>query len=252
MIKNILFSAIILFSVQIKTMACSCFPAGYHFCETLQNDTTIASVVMVQKLSDYHYGMDVKVLLNISGEITEDTIRVWGDNGALCRLYTGWPVGDTLILALHHTDMTGNMIHNPDFPPNLEDSSDYHISGCGVYALNVNNGMVTGSINAQSLQQMPLNTFLAMGCLQLGAEENPLDHLQLYPNPANDVVLFSSVNVNLGELQVEIINCLGQSVYHQASFTLDQSLNISNLTEGVYTVVVSNGSKKQAFRLIKQ
>jgi hypothetical protein len=242
------------FLAAVKGFACSCFPIGNHFCETLANDSSIATVVMVQKLNDYHYGMRVRLLQHISGEPMADTVMVWGDNGALCRLYTGgWNNGDTLILALHHSDLLGNTIYNPDYPPNLENIQDYHISGCGVYALNVNLGQVTGYINQNNTQWMSISSFLAQPCIYVLHTENPDNELEatLYPNPASNLVYISVNNQVAQTFRISIINALGEIV-DQYLYQPGTPINLGQLKNGLYTVIISSPSQKKCFRVVKQ
>lgn len=131
---------------------------------------------MVVKLSTYHYGITVKVVQTFGGtSLPNDTLTVWGDNGALCRIYLdGIPDGDTMIFGLNQTDLMGNVIWNSQYPPDLEEPGDYMVSVCGVYALNYDNGMVTGWITAPMEQSMSLGDFGAMvtNCSQgVGVEE---------------------------------------------------------------------------------
>jgi hypothetical protein len=240
------------FSVQGFT--CSCFPVGYHFCETLANDTSIASVVMVQKLNDYHYGMRVKLIQHISGEPVADTVIVWGDNGALCRLGTGgWGIGDTIIMALHHADLSGNIIYNPDYPPNLENTQDYHVSGCGVYALNVLDGQVIGYINQNSMQIMNITSFLAVSCVYILNTEDPEIELtvSIYPNPASDLVSITIANHLNETFQISIINALGEVVM-QSFYQPNLPLNIHPLNNGLYTVIIRSHSIQKCIKLLKQ
>jgi len=253
MIRKLLLTGLLATSLIGKTLACSCFPVGYHFCETIQNDPSIASIVMVKKMFNFFYGMNVQVLQNIAGEPTESTITIWGDNGGLCRLGLGWNNDDTIIMAIHHSDLGGNIIYNPDYPPDLEDSLDYHVSGCGVYALSVNNGMVSGFIDAQAFQSMSLNTFLSLPCLQtLGQENYNLGAVNLYPNPAQDCIRFGNSTDILTGLNVVITNSLGQIIFQANEFTLDGSINIQHLAKGAYTLVLYNEEHRRSFCFIKQ
>ena len=76
-------------------------------CETLDPDWAEPDVVVLGvKVQEVFYGMRVRLLQVFDGTAVEgDTITVWGDNGALCRWYTGtWAVGDTVVWALNNTD----------------------------------------------------------------------------------------------------------------------------------------------------
>lgn len=143
--------------IGTSSHACSCF-GNSSYCETLSPDwwDNPDATALVVKLSDVHYGITVKVLQTFDGSsLPNDTLTVWGDNGALCRNYlNGFAVGDTLVFGLDATDFMGNTIWNSDFPPDLEQEGDYMLSGCGVHLLDYVNGAITGPING------PANEYL--------------------------------------------------------------------------------------------
>lgn len=149
------------------SFACSCFGPN-TFCGVLnppyeEPEWWIPeAVVMAIPLQQYYYGIDVVIVQVFQGEMNNDTVRVWGDNGALCRLFTGWTEGDTLILGIDQTDLQGNTIVNPEYPPDLEREGDYMISGCGVYLLDWENNQVEGWIDSPEDQTMSLEEFETM------------------------------------------------------------------------------------------
>ncbi|MCA6362333.1 MAG: T9SS type A sorting domain-containing protein [Bacteroidetes bacterium] len=217
--------------------ACTCAPnSPDNYCLTLSTDTTIRTVIMAEKVSDYHYGMYVRVISVLSGLTPPDTLLVWGDHGGLCRVYTAsFGNGDTLILALQQCDTFGNVMVNPQYPPNLESATDYQLSFCGVYGLRVNNGYVQGPVTSSSLQTYPLGVFLANSCLTLS---NGAAHTAalpaLYPNPACDVIRIR--NLPAGEV-VRVYSAAGQLV-----LVADASgeIGVGELVDGVYFVRCGN------------
>ncbi|HEO64324.1 MAG TPA: hypothetical protein ENI73_00485, partial [Spirochaetes bacterium] len=49
-----------------------------------------------------HKAMDIEIMEILKGEEVKKTIRVWGDDGALCRPYVNeFTIGKTYILALY-------------------------------------------------------------------------------------------------------------------------------------------------------
>ena len=175
MIRSVLAS--LLFFGSTVAWSCSCIGPN-NFCASMDTAVTEPDiVVLATKLNDIHYGMQLQVLQVFGGSVqVGDTLMVWGDNGALCRIYAGaWSVGETAVFALHNTDFGGNWIVNSQYPPNLEQAGDYHISVCGVYALGYSNGMVSGPIDGTNTT-MTLNDFssLVNTCfLSTGVQENP-------------------------------------------------------------------------------
>lgn len=122
--------------------ACSCMWAG-GFLKVSPG----AEVIVRVRVRDYHgrsrkvdLAMDVVVLERLKGRPAADDIRIWGDNGALCRPYvSGFPRGTEWILAIR-----------PLSGPHEREAGragDYYIPGCGAYWLRVNGDRVTGHIH---------------------------------------------------------------------------------------------------------
>lgn len=69
----------------------------------------------------------------------------------------------------------------------------------------------------------------------LGVKENELSNFSLYPNPANSGIITIKTTVP-GENQVSIVDVLGKTVL--STTILNDQINISNLSSGVYLVRV--------------
>ena len=83
-------------------------------------------------------------------------------------------------------------------------------------------------------------------CLTVGIEEEETFSFGLHPNPTNGVFTISSSEpIEL----VEIINQVGQKV---ADFGQVNTIDISNLSDGIYTVKTTSNAKVGVARLIKQ
>jgi hypothetical protein len=83
-------------------------------------------------------------------------------------------------------------------------------------------------------------------CATVGIEEEETFSFGLYPNPTNGVfTLSSSETVEL----VEVFNQVGQKV---ADFGQVNTIDISNLSDGIYTVKATSNAKVGVARLIKQ
>jgi hypothetical protein len=118
--------------------ACSCMWGG-PFLTVAPH----AQIIVRVRIRDYHehgrgpapLAMDVAVLEQLKGPEVARDIRIWGDNGALCRPYVSqFPRGTEWILAIH--------------PPRHErpGAADYVIPGCGAYWLQVHGDRVKGQI----------------------------------------------------------------------------------------------------------
>ena len=95
------------------------------------------------RIAEYHgrggpgtaLAMDVAVLEQLKGPALPREIRIWGDNGALCRPYVSqFPLGSEWILAVYPQRRE------------IEGSPDYVIPGCGAYWLRVEGERVRGQI----------------------------------------------------------------------------------------------------------
>ncbi len=78
---------------------------------------------------------------------------------------------------------------------------------------------------------------------------NTIDDLEIYPNPANTVIAVQSMY--LGMCDLEILNSLGQTVFHKNNVEFYENISISNLKDGVYTVVLKSGNRQSMMKLIK-
>ena len=71
--------------------------------------------------------------------------------------------------------------------------------------------------------------------------------LKIYPNPANDIITVDGFNESLfGEL-ILLRDIMGRTLIKNVINSTKQSLNIDNLTAGVYTIAV----KDRTFKFIK-
>ncbi len=176
--KKLLLLALLAISAGPQGLnACSCF-GPQTFCGTLDPQPPEFpvpqwwipdAIVLVVKLADVEYGVDVKVVQSFSGDLQVDTvIRVWGDCGLLCRHYVNGPAnGDTLLWAIKHTDFMGNGLCGTNF----EQPQDWALSVCGVYWLNYDSGIVSGPLTVEgATESVTLQAFgdLVNGCLSTG------------------------------------------------------------------------------------
>lgn len=239
--------------VRFSASACSCF-GNNSYCETLAPGWFVNpdATAMVVKLTDYHYGITVKVVQTFGGtSLPEDTLTLWGDNGALCRIYlNGIAVGDTVIFGLNETDLMGNTIWNSQYPPNLEEGGDYMVSVCGVYALNVIDGQVSGWIDAPMVQTMSLQDFDAMvtSCtLGVGVEEPVEEENDLTVSYTADGPVLRAA-LPLGNAQLTIVDAAGRVVLSRG--WKGEPLTLALGAAGVYAVRVRHGEREMRERVL--
>lgn len=218
-------SATLLFTVTMglgRALACSCF-GPMSFCGTLDPQPpefpepewwVPSDVVMAVIQGSEAYGVDVKVVQNWSGTLQpEQTIRVWGDCGLLCRHYVdGLPIGDTVIWALQHCDLSGN----GSCGTNLESATDYQLSVCGVYWLNYANGFVSGPLTQEIdvNETVSLEAFgaLVQGCLSTGVRSIADEAAALRVVRCDAGVQLLSDRVFAPNARVEVLDAAGRTI----------------------------------------
>jgi hypothetical protein len=99
----------------------------------------------------------------------------------------------------------------------------------------------------------PRNSSSALNlCSSLSVSQNTLETVTLYPNPTTSKVFFNNTISNFKE--VSIYNNLGQKVA-KTSFTssvLNQEIDMSKLSTGIYIFKFSDGKTSESAKVIKQ
>lgn len=192
--------------------ACSCM-GNNSFCETL--DTAWFepdAVALIVPLESYYYGMRAQVIHLFGGMELADTIMIWGDNGGLCRIGMGFAPGDTVVFGLNVTDFGGNIIQNPDYPPDLEQEGDYMVSGCGIYALQFMNNRVVGWVTGPQVQTMTLDEFTnaIFACsVTMGVrEQHDNDLLRIADNGGRPTLALPSPR----KVQLRVLDAVGRCI----------------------------------------
>lgn len=133
--------------------ACECYWVGPFLTVAPRAETIVRGRVLA-----YHPGesgpaplqaMDVEILDVWKGEVPSPILRVWGDNGGLCRPdVTQFPLGTEWLLALNGPGSKPGMSPGPA------------ISVCGTYWLEVRGGMARGNVDVAgemtAAQELPL------------------------------------------------------------------------------------------------
>ncbi len=138
-LKIILTPFILLWLIPLENaFSCSCNWIGPFLKVAPQSEPLVRGVVL-----GYHgeqrglpLAMDIKVLEVYRGKTEESQIRIWGDNGWLCRpSVSQFPVGTEWIFALN----------GPGSKPGM--SPGYALSVCGQFWLKVVDGKVIGNLD---------------------------------------------------------------------------------------------------------
>lgn len=230
---------------QMPSFACSCGGPS-TFCETIESNFPPDLVIKGVKTADYHHGMRVRVLEILDGSHSADTVMVWGDNGALCRVYTSsFQVGDTLILGLDSTSQAGNFF-SPTFPDSLEQVGDYDLSICGVYVLAVSNGQVHGPIKSGTDQvgYDDLDSAYVNGCMTtgIGSVAGSKDLKVVVSQGGGRLQIILPVSTSQ-KMNLRLVDLSGRELTFQSEFTGANSLEIipRNYTPGIFFIQIAAG-----------
>lgn len=117
-----------------------------------------------------------------------------------------------------------------------------------VTAIPVISGSTPTTQSAFTLNQLNVS-FTRTSCDPLLSVNDEMDNkIEMYPNPAGDEVFFTTANLKSFILK----DTLGRTV-DQGSLTPEASINVTNLTSGLYFVYVFNDlGKMQTFKLLKK
>ena len=146
--------------------ACSCLWGGPFSKVALHKEV----IVLGEVVSYYKNSMDVQVIEVIKGKEKRGTIRIWGDNGALCRPYVSlFPIGTTWLLALSAlpTKTVGEQLKlgSEEGFISSPDNKEYDISVCGEFWLKVRReeavGRITVNHDSKLVERVPLKDIVA-------------------------------------------------------------------------------------------
>ena len=77
-------------------------------------------------------------------------------------------------------------------------------------------------------------------------------NVNLFPNPAKDALNITTKNNASGEVNIQILNSMGQTVYNQVvQAGLVQTIDIASFIPGVYYVTVIAEGETKIIRLLK-
>jgi len=86
----------------------------------------------------------------------------------------------------------------------------------------------------------------------LGIQQLNKHSINVYPNPANDIIYVTLHDASLiNNTTIEIYNAIGNLVLTQKSYSENTSIIINSLTKGIYTVRVISDNKQTVNRIIK-
>ncbi|MHA7059508.1 hypothetical protein ACWGOQ_0019945 [Aquimarina sp. M1] len=98
MIKYLLVLIIVFHSLELTACDCQC-NGDCSFSTSIGGFVALVKVIEYSEFSEYEMNgetkkmplaMKVEVIKKYKGEESREIIQIWGDNGALCRPYTGY------------------------------------------------------------------------------------------------------------------------------------------------------------------
>lgn len=247
--KRIILIFSIIFISRSFSIACSCSGPN-DFCTTINNQGSDLIIKGV-KVSRIFHGMKVKVLEMLSGSESNDTIMVWGDDGALCRVYTdNFSVSDTFILALYHTDFAHNLMSGDS----IEQPGDYHLSVCGMYFLNVVNDSVVGYISDTINRQITYMDFKTNMCTitsTLNTIHQQPEDIEIYPNPFIFKTTLKIKNKKNDHIKLTLFTITGKVIRQIETDKDEITIEKGELSHGIYFYqVYGNGLLRGEGKLI--
>jgi hypothetical protein len=84
----------------------------------------------------------------------------------------------------------------------------------------------------------------------LHSSDNVFAPLKIYPNPAKGFVTVDLAGSLNGETTYELFDVQGRKVISKVSTTNFETLNIENLSDGIYMLTIQNGSNKTTKKLM--
>ncbi len=151
--KILIFSAFFAGCTTSTVLACTCIN-NKSFLEVIER----ADFIVVAKPTNYGeislfsnipLTVDVEIQRVLKGDNASQKVRVFGDNGAQCRPYvTKFPLDTTWVFALNLLSTGAN------------GESQYYISNCGEYSLQVKAGRVFGRIKSSQPTSQALPRFI--------------------------------------------------------------------------------------------
>ncbi len=94
----------------------------------------------------------------------------------------------------------------------------------------------------------PYTSFTSSNCNLLGLEDNSIDKITIYPNPARDIIHLKGLTDN--ETEIRIFDIFGKLTYIQNKNIKD--IDVSQLNAGIYLLSISNQGKRTTQKLVIQ
>ena len=116
--------------------------------------------------------------------------------------------------------------------------------GSGSYYLVINyNGCTVPSNSMDIVCTVPTNDI------------GNINYFIVYPNPTNNIINISGINISSDEFRIVAYNLLGQKLEEKrisvSDDIFDSHLDMNNYVSGIYTIVIYSSSHRQVFKVYK-
>ncbi len=78
------------------------------------------------------------------------------------------------------------------------------------------------------------------------------NELSGYPNPTSGLIHFEEFSGVAGPVKAEVLNSLGQTVFSKSDFFLNESIDLTNMIQGMYFVQITEKDSVRTIKLLKK
>jgi len=206
-----------------------------------ENNPGIIVQAKVLSFSPDNYFMEVDIIEEIQGQLTNKKIIVAGQDGMNCAV----PLGMGLF------NLTDTVIFRvaSDF---YNRADTFELNDCGLNFLNYSDGHVLGNITPKEtrMNYSLFKSLINSENVNSLIENQPANDIALYPNPANDYLMFENIGGVL--LDIYIYDLTGKLIIQISDLTVG-NIDISNLESGVYIIQIftKRGYIKKVDKFVK-
>jgi Secretion system C-terminal sorting domain len=197
-----------------------------------------------------------RIFLKKAGEQYQIGLGVTSDATAATFTTTSYNVNDTVFLVLGYdfTNATASVWVNPTIasltastPATLTATFTTPAENVGGFMIRQDGAATTPTITFDELRIG--TTLAAVTTTTAGVAQNNIDGLTMFPNPLTGNTLNITSNSN-GVKSVAIFDMLGKQVTNTT--TVNNTVDVANLTAGIYMVKITEEGKTATRKLVKQ
>ena len=82
--------------------------------------------------------------------------------------------------------------------------------------------------------------------------ETKIDEIKLYPNPTNNIITIDLGNNNIKGATITLLDMIGKTIKSQIVINQNETIDLSNVSKGVYFISFNNMLGNQVFKVIKK